>query len=179
MRWILKKFCYKNINETENISKFSYYVDIILLIIYIGVSLFNAIIIFIPQSIKVYLNISQMGSVPSTSVIFINIIVLLRINVKLCIKRAKNINNELTKLRESGMVVTVLNIPTWEKRKSILGIGYIVDAIIVLFNLFYGTVVINSFSWIVIISLIETFIDNFIEDAAARYEAVPEVYIKC
>lgn len=177
MQYILKKLSYEIINTSGNNNKYACIVDWILLIIYSSISLFNAIKIWLPNNVIIFFNLST-GNIPSLAIIVINIIVLIRINLSLYIKSKNNMKKELQKMKDTRKVASLINISTWDKRMQIVVWGYIIDAVVALFNIFYGTTVSGSLSVIVIIAIIETFINNTIDNLEIRYEAIPIIYKK-
>lgn len=171
-KWILAKFSYEVKNTIGNKHKWSYIFDFVLLIFYTSVSLYNAFVILFPSKVLV----NNSGGVPSFSVLVLNFIILLRLNISIHIKKEENVNAALKKWNYS--IIKEVDIKTWFSRLAIIYVGYIVDVIITIYYFAYGQVVSDSLAVIGIVAIIETFINSFLDNLIARYEAVPDVFIK-
>lgn len=171
-KWVLKKFSYDIENQDGNKNKWPYISDLVFLIIYSVISLYNALIMILQ-------NIVLNNSVAPSSIItiFLNIIVLVRLNISIYIKKKESIYITEEKLSKQG-IVKKINIKVWQRRLGIIYIGYVIVIVISIFYICYGSVVSKSLGFIGIIAIIETFINSFLDNLTARYEAVPEVYIK-
>lgn len=177
MQWILQKFDYDIKNPKGDCNRWPCIVDIIFLILYTIISIFNTIIPILPEKAILFL-----GKIPSTlptfSIIVINIIILFRINLCLYIKNKDNLKRELERLRRERIVATKIIINTWRNRFVFLMVGYVADALITLYYIFYGSSVAESLVLITVIAVIETLINDFVDNLEIMYEAVPNVYRK-
>lgn len=172
-KWILTRFSYEVCNQVGNKHKWSYISDLMFLFIYSGFSLYNALIMVFPTSTLTNSN----GVSPSGITIILNIIILVRLNISIYIKKKESINITEEKLLKQG-IVKKLDMKAWQYRLWIIYIGYVIAVIISIYYLCYGSVVSTSLGVIGIVAIIETFLNSFLDNLTARYEAVPEVYIK-
>lgn len=176
MQWILEKCCYNIQDLSGNNNRRPLNADLCLLIVYTAFSLFNAILVWIPQPILNKWGIMSGGTPPTLIIIIINFIVLVRLNISLYIKAKGNMEAELQKLYIQRQVITELSINTWRIRMWIVSVGYFMDLIVGIVCIIYGAQTYSSLSVIVIISIIETFLNNLIDNYEIRYMAVPKVY---
>jgi len=176
MQWLLERCCYSIQDLSGKNNRRSLNVDLCLLIIYTVLSFFNAALVWVPQAVLNKFKIMSSGSPPTLIVIIINFIVLFRLNISLYIKAKNNMEAELHKLRVQRQVVTELSINTWRIRMWIVVIGYIIDLVVGILCIIYGAQIYSSLSMIVIISIIETFFNNLLDNYEMRYMAVPKVY---
>lgn len=172
-KWVLMKFSYDIKNQAGNKNKWSYISDLTFLLIYSAISLYNALIMMF-QNLALT---SSSAASPSGITIFLNIIILVRLNISIYIKKKESIYITEKELLKHG-IVKKIDIKAWQRRLGIIYIGYVIVIVIAMFYLFYGSVVSKSLGFIGIIAIIETFINSFLDNLTARYEAVPEVYIK-
>lgn len=61
---------------------------------------------------------------------------------------------------------------------EILCVGYGIILMVIVYYFCYGEVVSGSLAIAGIVAVIETFINSFLDNLAARYEADPEVFMK-
>lgn len=172
-KWILTKFSYEIKNLAGSKHKWSYKADLAFLLIYTVISLYNALTMLFPNT--TLSNIQ--GTSPSLFMVILNIIVLVRLNISIYIKKKESINSTINDLLNKG-VVKKIDIKAWQSRLGIIYIGYVIDIVISIYYFFYGKVVSESLAVIGIIAILETFLNSFLDNVTARYEAVPEVFMK-
>ncbi|MCI8798546.1 hypothetical protein NSB25_13830 [Acetatifactor muris] len=172
-KWILTKFSYEVKNTAGNKHKWSYKSDLVFLYIYTGCSLYNAVMMLFPNAALA----NSPGASPSLLVVILNIIVLVRLNISIYIKKKESINATVNTLLNKG-VIKKIDIKAWQSRLGIIYIGYAIDIVISVYYFFYGQAVSESLAVIGIIAIMETFINSFLDNLVARYEAIPEVFMK-
>lgn len=165
-------------NKGDN-NKWPCVADMFLLCIYTALSLFNLFIPLLPQKVLLFLGIPP--SIPpsfSIIIIIINVIILIRVNLRLYIRKKDNIKSELKRLESERIVAKEITVNTWKNRFIFLIVGYVADFLITLYCIFYGSTVGESFIWIAVIAIVETLINDFVDNMEIMYEAVPNVYRK-
>ena len=81
----------------------------------------------------------------------------------------------MKKYAEQRKTIEDINIVAWNMRIGIIYIGYTIEVLVGLFNLSFPEVE-NSLSVVILVSVVCTFINNFLENTIVRYEATPRVY---
>ena len=114
MRKLLKKFSYDIVDKDGNNNKKANNLDLILLVVYTGISLFNAL--------KPLIN----NTSTSLLVCLINIIILIRMNISIYIKNKECIKSETEKLANTGKVIKELFVYTGNVRMNIITYGYLI-----------------------------------------------------
>ncbi len=172
-RWILTKLSLKIENTAGTKHKRSYLSDLVFLIVYTAISLYNALALMFSQLILT----DGKGTSPSLLVIYLNVIVIVRLNIDIYIKKKENVNVTLDRL-PAVKFVQEIDIKTWRYRLEILCVGYGIILMVIVYYFCYGEVVSGSLAIAGIVAVIETFINSFLDNLAARYEADPEVFMK-
>lgn len=177
MQWILKRFCYDIKDYSGNNHKKALRADMLFSVIYTVVSLFNAVKAWIPDVILSKYGFSTGDTDLTWIIIGINLIILFRLNIDLYIRFQDNIKNALDKIKAQNQVANELMIKAWEIKKTILIIGYVIDALIIMLCQIYGQILYNSLSIVIIVSVLETFFYDLLNNYEVRYRAVARIYI--
>lgn len=172
-KWILTRLSYEVKNQVGDKHKWTYLSDLFVLIVYSGLSLYNALAMIFPNLILT----TDYNSSPSKIAIILNIFILIRLNISIYIKKKENISVTEDKLSKDE-IIKKIEIKVWQYRLGIVYAGYIMAAVISLFYICYGEIVSKSLGFIGIIVIVETFINSFLDNLTARYEAIPEIYTK-
>lgn len=180
MQWVLKILCYEIGNNKGDNYRKECSMDMLLMIAYAFVSLWNAVKGFLPAFILTKIGIpvgsNPTGSTPSMSVVIINIFVLIRLNIGFYIKLKEGIKIKMKELSQERVIVNDLMIGTWIIRMAIIVVGYIIDTVILVYCCVYNSQVATSLAWVIVVTIIETLFNNIIDNLVIRYEAVPKVY---
>lgn len=176
MRWLLEKYNYKIGNEEGKNNRFANIIDCIFCVVYAVISLFNA---FMGINTMAIFDTNNQGDIMSTIrtvlLIVINIIVLLRLNIKLYIKGKETAESALKEFcdADTGLNIPDININTWNKRIQFIKYVYVIDAVIIIMNFIYKSTIETSLSTIVFLPILVTLFNNIIDIAENMYQATP------
>lgn len=176
MRWILEVYNYNIGNGKGKNNKFVNIIDCIFCVVYTIISLINAVMGI--GTLTIFNKNNQndvLTVVKSVFLITVNIIVLLRLNIKLYIKGKETEENALKKISDANSEVAYINVNTWNKRIQLIKYVYVADVVIIVMNFLYKSTIETSLSAVVIFPIIVTFINNFIDIAENMYQATPKI----
>lgn len=188
MKRILRFFKYKIHDETGNVNKKANDWDYFLCWLYAIISLYNAISGIGTMKLFAEFDLSRgiegivaspnFNSVVKTILLLvINLIILIRLNIKCYIKKCESKENALMNYNNDDSIRGVLEIitQTWDRRIQLLKYIYLMDVVIIVMNFYFRASVETSLAWLVILPIFVTLLNNLLDIAENKYSAEPGV----
>ncbi len=177
MRYVLQRYYKYNITNPYEISnKIPNNIDYVLCVIYMCISLFNAISGIGTMHLFTETEVIDFSVVKTLLLIIVNMVVLFRLNLRLYIKRNQAKEKALKAIfyDDINNVTKILTDPL-DKRIQLIKYVYLIDFVIIVMNICYKSTIETSLSTIVILPIVITFWNNIIDIAEHKYSAEAKV----
>ena len=182
---ILKWYKYTIKNEEGTNNKLVNDFDYALTSVYVVISLVNVcsgignLTLVGRESMEINANQGVLGDeqiIRTILLLCINIIILLRLNIKLYIKQKKLEDDAIMNMcMSNNNDVKKIEVEALRKRINTLKLIYVIDIVIFIMNMVYGASIETSLSVIVAAPILVTGWDNFIDIAEDKYLAKPNL----
>ncbi len=149
-------------------------IDIVLLLIYVGISFYNAIYnIHIMQNTNS--NVKDLERTV-TLVVMLNFIILAKNQIKILCKIERYRNKEMLRKEREGKVVSEICILAWKEKVHIIYYGYLAIAVLLITIYFTGNQILYPIGLVAVFVIIITFILELIDSAEDIFGLVPIIY---